>query len=140
MGILITVTASLIYFGVKCPVFPRFQIAVCVADTRGLACLVKFLKNSTIPAVFLVCNCDKLPTLPISLRSLILYHFQIPLLTEEDRKSIIMHEVDESNLIDTVAITQQTTVNSAFFSEFTICFEYPSCLKSKRFEYQKITT
>ncbi|VDM92822.1 unnamed protein product, partial [Litomosoides sigmodontis] len=78
-------------------------------DARGLACLMKFLKSSTIPAIFLVCNCDKLRTLPISLRSLILYHFEIPLLTEEDRKSIIVREVDESNLIDTAAITHQTT-------------------------------
>ncbi|KAL3984697.1 ATPase associated with various cellular activities (AAA) family protein [Acanthocheilonema viteae] len=78
-------------------------------DTRGLICLIKFLKTSTIPAIFLVCNCDKLSTLPISLRSLILYHFQIPLLTEQDRKSIIMHEVDESYFIDIAAISHQTS-------------------------------
>ncbi|CAG9537326.1 unnamed protein product [Cercopithifilaria johnstoni] len=78
-------------------------------DTRGLVCLTKFLRTSTIPAVFLVCNSDKLSTLPASLRSLILYHFQIPLLTEEDRKSIIMHEIDDSNLIDISAITHQTS-------------------------------
>uniref|UniRef100_A0A0R3RY81 TGF_BETA_2 domain-containing protein n=1 Tax=Elaeophora elaphi TaxID=1147741 RepID=A0A0R3RY81_9BILA len=77
-------------------------------DTRGLIYLTKFLRTSTTPAIFLVCNCDKLSTLPVSLRSLILYHFQIPLLTEEDRKSVIMHEVDKSNLIDTAAITHQT--------------------------------
>uniref|UniRef100_A0A1I8ESF8 Peroxisomal ATPase PEX6 n=2 Tax=Wuchereria bancrofti TaxID=6293 RepID=A0A1I8ESF8_WUCBA len=78
-------------------------------DARGLICLTKLLKTCTIPAIFLVCNCNKLSTLPISLRSLILYHFQIPLLTEEDRKSIIMHELDEPDLIDIATIGHQTS-------------------------------
>lgn len=80
-----------------------------------MACLTKFLKTSTIPALFLVCTSDKLSTLPISLRSLILYHFEIPLLTEEDRKSIIIHEVDESRFVDTAAVTHLTSVG---YSEF----------------------
>uniref|UniRef100_A0A1I7VRC9 Peroxisomal ATPase PEX6 n=1 Tax=Loa loa TaxID=7209 RepID=A0A1I7VRC9_LOALO len=78
-------------------------------DTVGLVCLTKLLEACTIPVVFLVCNCDKLSTIPESLRSLILYHFQIPSLTEEDRKSIIMHELNEPNFIDTAAIGHQTS-------------------------------
>ncbi|VDO29436.1 unnamed protein product [Onchocerca flexuosa] len=78
-------------------------------DTRGLVYLSKLLKSCTLPTVFLVCNGDKLSSLPVSLRSLILYHFQIPLLTEEDRKSIIMHELTESRLIDIATIAHQTS-------------------------------
>ncbi|VDK80061.1 unnamed protein product [Onchocerca ochengi] len=78
-------------------------------DTRGLVYLAKLLKSCTIPTVFLVCNGDKLSTLPVSLRSLVLYHFQIPLLTEKDRKSIIMHELTESDLIDIATVAHQTS-------------------------------
>ncbi|MCP9259791.1 Peroxisome biogenesis protein 6 [Dirofilaria immitis] len=78
-------------------------------DSRGLVCLTKLLKSRIIPIIFLVCNSNKLSTLPISLRSLVLYHFQIPTLTEDDRKSIIMHELVESNLIDIAAIGYQTS-------------------------------
>uniref|UniRef100_A0A915PQ29 Peroxisomal ATPase PEX6 n=1 Tax=Setaria digitata TaxID=48799 RepID=A0A915PQ29_9BILA len=78
-------------------------------DTRGLVCLTKLLKSCTIPAVFLVCNCSKLSNLPVSLRSLILYHFEIPLLTEEDRKCILTHEISEPNLVDIAVLSHQTT-------------------------------
>lgn len=100
--------------------------------------MTKLLKTFTIPAIFLVCNCDKLPTLSVSLRSLILYHFQIPLLTEEDRKSIIIRELNEPGLVDTVAVAHQTSVGYSWFFFFSLefiiiceihCISYSSMLR-----------
>ncbi|VDN06509.1 unnamed protein product [Thelazia callipaeda] len=78
-------------------------------SARELTYLTELLETCNIPAIFLVCNDNKLSNLPISLRSLVLYHFEVPALTEEDRVSVIKNELNSKNAIDITAISNQTT-------------------------------
>lgn len=84
-----------------------------------MECLAHCLETCRSPAVFFVCDKKKLPVLSDSLRSLILYEFEIPMMCEEERASVITVELGRLQSVDLQAISRRTCV---ILVPFCLCY------------------